>query len=320
MSERPVNNPRSTARSTGNVLLLNVALSVMLVLAAAYTGPAGALIHVFWAVPVVMTGYVAGLMPASAVVVSTAVVQYYAAGLVPGLLYLAQFGVPAAILAASLRMQVGWPRAVCRATFLAAVLLGCMGGYAAMEAGSGIHELVSSYIDSEVDLVRNVYSEAGLDKQQLQDLLTVVENTADYIKRAYVGITLVALGLVNLVATAALYMFGRGKIVLPGVEFHRFKVHELLIWVLIAAGFGLLLPVNAVQDVGLNLLTVLLPVYFLQGIAIVTFYFRKKAFSLLARIFAYTIMLLVNPLPLMVTALGVFDLWFDFRKPRVKTT
>jgi hypothetical protein len=25
-------------------------------------------------------------------------------------------------------------------------------------------------------------------------------------------------------------------------------------------------------------------------------------------------------LPLMVTALGIFDLWFDFRKPRVKTT
>jgi uncharacterized protein YybS (DUF2232 family) len=70
----------------------------------------------------------------------------------------------------------------------------------------------------------------------------------------------------------------------------------------------------------LNVLTVLLPLYFIQGIAIVAFYFRKKAFSFLARLFAYTIVLVINPLPLIVTALGIFDLWFDFRKPRVKTT
>ncbi|MFN2257508.1 MAG: DUF2232 domain-containing protein [Desulfuromonadaceae bacterium] len=181
-------------------------------------------------------------------------------------------------------------------------------------------EAKAEYIDAEMEQVHAVYAEAGVDDAQLQELVAVVENTAEFLKRAYAGVTLAALGLVYLVTVMVLYVLGRGKFTLPGVEFHHFKVADPVIWLLIASGFSLLLPVIAVQDIALNVLTVLLPLYFVQGVAIVTFYFRKKGFSLLARIFAYTIMLVVNPLPLMVAALGIFDLWFDFRKPRVKTT
>ena len=102
--------------------------------------------------------------------------------------------------------------------------------------------------------------------------------------------------------------------------FHHLKLSEYLVWVLIAAGFSLLIKQPVVQQLALNCLTVILPLYFLQGIAIITFFFRKKAFSTLSRVFGYLLILVVNPLPLLVTAMGVFDMWFDFRKPRVKTT
>lgn len=106
----------------------------------------------------------------------------------------------------------------------------------------------------------------------------------------------------------------------PGELFHHLKVPEHLIWLLIIAGFSLLLKQSLIQQVSLNILTVLLPLYFLQGIAIITFFFKKKAFSTLSRVFGYLLILVINPLPLLVTAIGVFDMWFDFRKPRVKTT
>jgi len=112
----------------------------------------------------------------------------------------------------------------------------------------------------------------------------------------------------------------RGNYLIPGVLFHEFRLTEWLIWFLITAGFGLLVDTVLVQQVALNMLTLLLPLYFLQGVAIMSFFLRKKGFSTVSQVFAYVMVLVINPLPLVVTAIGVFDMWFDFRKPRVKTT
>lgn len=307
-------------QSPWGITAISAALSAVLLLAAAYSGPMGAFMHMFLAVPVVLAGFCAGITAASGVVLVSAAVQYAAAGEAALILYVLQFGLPGMVLVLALRNGIGWPRAVVRAVVVGAGLLVAMAAYIAYTSDTSISALVADYIDAEMQQVQNVYAEAGLEQAQLNELMSVVENTAEFLKRAYAGITVAALGLVYLVTVMLLYVFGRGKFNLPGVDFHYFKVAEPLIWVLIAAGFSLLFPVKAVQDIALNVLTVLLPVYFVHGISIVAFYFRKKAFSLLARIFAYTIMLVINPLPLIVTALGVFDLWFDFRKPRVKTT
>jgi uncharacterized protein YybS (DUF2232 family) len=66
----------------------------------------------------------------------------------------------------------------------------------------------------------------------------------------------------------------------------------------------------------LNLLVILLPVYFLQGLAVIDCFFRRKAFSPVFRVIGYLLVTLVNPLPIVVTGVGVFDLWADFRKPK----
>ncbi|MGM0415611.1 MAG: DUF2232 domain-containing protein [Thermodesulfobacteriota bacterium] len=307
-------------QSPWGITAVSVALSVVLLLAAVHAGPLGAFIHLFLAVPVALAGFTSGIMAAVIVVCVSVAVQFAAAGHAGLVLYIAQYGIPGLVLVYALRTGIGWPRAVVRSTLVGAGLLLALAGYAASSADSTISALVADYIDAEMKQVHAVYAEAGVEDAQLEELIAVVEATAEFLKRAYAGITVAALGMVNMVTVMVLYIFGRGKFTLPGVDFHHFKASEPLIWILIAAGFCLLAPVPEVQDIALNVLTVLLPLYFVHGVAIVTFYFRKKAFSLLARIFAYTIMLVVNPLPLMVTALGVFDLWFDFRKPRVKTT
>jgi len=307
-------------QSPWGITMVSVALSAVLLLAAAHAGPLGAFLHILLAAPVALAGFTAGIMAALIVVLVSSAVQFAAAGQAALVLYVVQFGIPGLFLAHALRCDIGWPRAVSRALFVGAGLLIAVAGYAAYTADSSISALVADYIDAEMEQVHAVYAEAGVEDAQLKELVAVVENTAEFLKRAYAGITLAALGGVYLVTVMVLSVFGRGKFTLPGVDFHYFKVAEPLIWVLIAAGFSLLVPVKAVQDIALNVLTVLLPLYFVHGVAILAFYFRKKGFSLVARIFAYTIMLVINPLPLMVTALGIFDLWFDFRKPRVKTT
>ncbi|MDY0212953.1 MAG: DUF2232 domain-containing protein, partial [Desulfuromonadaceae bacterium] len=295
-------------------------MSIILLMAAAYVGPVGAFLHVFLAVPLALAGYTAGIVAALLVLLISLVVQFMTAGEAALLLYLAQFGLPGLCLVYALRHNIGWPRAVFYALLVGIAALGALATYSASMAGSSVSTLVADYIDAEMRQIHVVYSQAGIEGQQLKELAAVVENTAIFLKRAYVGITVAALGLVYLVTVVVLYTVGKGRYTLPGIAFHHFKVAEPVIWLLIGAGFALLLPLGWLQIAALNILTVLLPLYFVQGIAIVAFYFKKKAFSFLACLFAYTILLIVNPLPLMVAALGIFDLWFDFRKPRVKTT
>ncbi len=67
----------------------------------------------------------------------------------------------------------------------------------------------------------------------------------------------------------------------------------------------------------INVLIVILPLYFLQGLAVVEHFLSRKGLSPLLRGVSFLLLLLVNPLPVMVTGVGVFDLWADFRKPRL---
>ena len=103
---------------------------------------------------------------------------------------------------------------------------------------------------------------------------------------------------------------------MPGRAFPEWKSPEWLVWILIASGFLVAFGEGIAGTFALNLLVILLPVYFLQGLAVIDCFFRRKAFSPIIRTVGYLLVTLVNPLPMVVTGIGVFDLWADFRKPK----
>ena len=65
---------------------------------------------------------------------------------------------------------------------------------------------------------------------------------------------------------------------------------------------------------GSNLLLVLGTVYFFQGLAIVAFYFERWRVPLFVRGFVYAVFFLGRVVSMGVAVLGLFDVWFDFRK------
>jgi uncharacterized protein YybS (DUF2232 family) len=76
----------------------------------------------------------------------------------------------------------------------------------------------------------------------------------------------------------------------------------------------LLIPGSSLKMLGLNGLLVLLTVYFLQGIAVVSYYFEKKKFPRALRLFLYTLIALQQFILLLIVGLGLFDMWLNFRK------
>lgn len=92
------------------------------------------------------------------------------------------------------------------------------------------------------------------------------------------------------------------------------KTPEFIVWFVIAGGLMALLPMGDLKLLGLNLLIVIGTIYFFQGLAIVSFYFEKWKMPFFVKGFVYAVLFL-QQFALMATAvLGLFDVWFDFRK------
>jgi uncharacterized protein YybS (DUF2232 family) len=96
------------------------------------------------------------------------------------------------------------------------------------------------------------------------------------------------------------------------------KAPERIVWFVIASGLILLLPVGDLKLAAINLLIVTGTIYFLQGVAIVAFYLERWKLPVYVKGFVYAVVFLQQLASMATVALGLFDVWFDFRKPREK--
>jgi uncharacterized protein YybS (DUF2232 family) len=98
-------------------------------------------------------------------------------------------------------------------------------------------------------------------------------------------------------------------------EWSRWKAPEHLVWGVIASGFVLFLPAApALKTVSLNVLVVLGTVYLLQGMAVLGFYFDRWKVPRFLRALLYGLVLLQQIATLLAIFMGLFDMWFDFRR------
>lgn len=97
-------------------------------------------------------------------------------------------------------------------------------------------------------------------------------------------------------------------------EWSRWKAPELLVWGVVLSGVLLVLPFSVPRLLGLNGMIVLATIYLFQGLSITTFYFERWHLPRFLRAFFYAILLLQQFVTLGAVLLGLFDVWFDFRR------
>jgi uncharacterized protein YybS (DUF2232 family) len=91
------------------------------------------------------------------------------------------------------------------------------------------------------------------------------------------------------------------------------RVPFFLVWPLIACGMLAFLGSGLVQQFGINLVIFLATPYFFQGYSVVQKWFAHYKVSVFVRIIFYTLLMTWLALLLVVTVLGLFDTWVDFR-------
>ena len=97
-------------------------------------------------------------------------------------------------------------------------------------------------------------------------------------------------------------------------KLNQWQAPDLLVWAVIGSGLLMLFPASATKLLGLNVLLISTTIYFFQGIAIVSFFFEKIQIPRFLKILIYIIIALWQLAWLAVIGIGLFDMWFNFRK------
>lgn len=181
---------------------------------------------------------------------------------------------------------------------------------------AGIIDQISDYIRKNLEATLILYQEMGMSA----DNLDLVRESLEQIAYVFVRI-LPALAVIStlIVSWTSLLisrpLLKRLNLFVPDFgKLNHWKAPDPLVWAAIGSGLMLLIPTNWIKLAGINSLLVLMTIYFFQGIAIISYYFEKKRFPRILRIFLYALIALQQFLLLIIIGLGFFDIWLNFRR------
>jgi uncharacterized protein YybS (DUF2232 family) len=293
-------------------------LTFLLHLLAGALGPLGFLVNFFMPFPAAYVYLRQGGRIGAGIVLLVTALLYLTGDLSSAGGYLLQFGLASLCLPMLLKGGMAWDRAV-GATLLLVVVSASLLllGYS-QSRGLPVNTLLGEHVHGEVERALTLYRAADLPAERLAEIEAVAQSMAEFLSVAYPGLAVVATGAMLLCTVLLLWRYSRGHYLLSGPPLHAWKAPEQLIWFLIAAGFAVFFGDGVLAQLALILLTILLPIYFMQGLAVVSHLFQRKGIAPGFRVLGYLLMTLFNPLPMIVTGIGIFDLWIDFRKPRIQ--
>lgn len=187
----------------------------------------------------------------------------------------------------------------------------------AVSQGSDPHALILKEIDRSVGQWLALSEKTGMKGEELQLLRDGMLQAKSLLAEIYPALVMVWVALVAGMNLLLVSMVApRLPVTLNLGRFSQYRNPEPLVWVLILAGFGLLVPQASVQQVALNILIVICAGYFVQGLAVLSGIFNRFAVPPLLRNVLYLFLLLQPYLLAAIVVFGIFDIWGDFRTPK----
>lgn len=176
--------------------------------------------------------------------------------------------------------------------------------------------LIEDYIGRNIQESINFYTQLDIPAEQIDPIRDNFKQITIFFTNIFPALFLVSVTFTVWINTlAARDIFYNNGLTYPDFgDLSRWKAPESLIWVLIASGVMLVIPAEWAKFLGLNLLIVCLFVYLLQGLSIISFIFKTKNVHRLFRILCYFLIFTLQYIIPVVIAVGVVDLWVDFRK------
>ncbi len=179
-----------------------------------------------------------------------------------------------------------------------------------------IADIVRAYVSDSIQYSIALYEEIGIPQDQVDLLKEGSGAVASWIVDHGVALFLTCMIFfvwLNVLGLRMLFQ-GRDPRFPDFGDLAYWKMPDWIVWLVIASGILLVVPEELVRVIGLNALIVLLFLYLLQGLSIVQFFFRTKNIPRTLRALFYALIILYQYLLVLISAIGLFDIWVDFRK------
>ncbi len=216
----------------------------------------------------------------------------------------------------------GWPieRVVAGATagMLGALAAGLSLFYGPVSAvRDGLAALLTANMDASLDL----YGKFGLSPESLDLLRERAPDIVDTVLTVLPALAFAAFAvvvLINLFFLLRRFPERRAYFAAPA-DLKEWRSPEFLVWCLILSGFALFLPdAAAARTPALNIFLMIVVFYFFQGLSIIAYYFHHKHVPHFFRSLIYVAIVFEQICTVFVVALGLFDMWGDFRRLKKK--
>jgi uncharacterized protein YybS (DUF2232 family) len=177
-------------------------------------------------------------------------------------------------------------------------------------------QLVQKHIQEAVELNISLYSRMPLGPEEIRS----IQDSKDSIIRLFTGIFPALSAIAVLFTVWVNILIAKRTLAKSGIlppqlaNLSGWKAPTWLVWIFLASGGLMLIPHEQIRFAGVNLFLCISFIYFLQGLAIVSFFFEQKNISPFLRALFYFFIAIQQILMIAIAALGFFDIWIDFRK------
>jgi uncharacterized protein YybS (DUF2232 family) len=300
-------------------LIRAAALSGALFLAVAAIPIAGGFAMLFAPAPILIfaVGQLSSNLRAALSVVLAGVLVAIAAGISAGATYEVSFGLATVLMCYMLERRHSFELIVI-VTAGMMLIAGTAAALVAVGSPDAMLTAIHQSLKSGMERGQDFYKAIGMDAALPADTQATAIDIFIRLSPALAAIAAAATVMLNL--TVFWRWVGKKRLAydLFG-ELPKWSTPEWLIWLLLAAGFAFqgfkyLIPIKPIETIALDAFVCVAVVYFCQGLAIMSFYFRMLGMPAVARVAIYVIACVHPVLAVLVCLAGVLDMWIDFRR------
>lgn len=204
-------------------------------------------------------------------------------------------------------------KAIFSAVLIMALLEGVIFLWVSHQKGISPNNMIGRYLDYQLKDGGGV---VGLEPGR-QDYEAALLQLKEILRKIYPSMVVIVgalLGLMNLALSHLIFARSMGLKLIEYQELTSWRPKQEAMWVFIASGFGTLLLEGIAATFSLNLLLVVLCVYFFQGIGVIAWWMERAKMANWIRAIIFISIGLQQFFLFLVSFLGIIDNWVDFRK------
>jgi uncharacterized protein YybS (DUF2232 family) len=295
-------------------------ISSVCFMAAAFLPLIGSVFAIFAPLPVLYYYLKAGRLSGVAICAAALLILFAASLLFnepAGLGLILLMALAGVILAESLKREYSVERAV----IIPSIILYLIGFitllYQSFQLDKPPFDLIESFLSANIQESISIYAKLGMPAEQITEIKESAGQISIFLTNVFPSLVLVATCFaIWLNVLTGTKILRKNKIFNAYLrDLSNWRSPEKIIWLLIAGAAGLFFLPNETLKYGcLNAVIVCFFIYLLQGLAIISFLFKRKNIPAILRSVIYFLIFAQQYIFFLVVAVGLFDIWVNFRR------